>query len=280
MFGGRFTLRIRQRPTTYVADSSCAQKSPAGNETAESTSTSTGTQRSPSMPQFSARWFCPCLCRLSLLPFASRHSIRFPVKKAQHGGRFDTVDLSASSPRSKNAPRRCSQTVLDLVSMNTHDHAQRSMQRQGNAILFLGVETTVELAGRPLFTGTGTSPPSACLGQSSNAHSLTRTLATSPFSSPRDGAKAGSRQLLPHRPHTAHPTHRRPSPPSDPVTVTSADGARCAAPAAAAAPTPTSHVSLVHDSPKLHSPHSFSRQAVHASASATTSPLNSSRSRR
>lgn len=203
--------------------------------------------------------------------------VRFPVKKAQHGGRFDSVDLAlaasgGSSAAARSPLRRSQQTVRDLMSMNTNDHVQRSMQKQGSAILSLGVESKDDIVGRPIFPGSERQPPPVT---AIGVHSFSKMHANSPNLSPRDAAGSQSSAIagvkLPRRPHTALP---RPPPP---LTVDLAPASPAAA-AAAAAPTPMppdgSHTA--NPSSAVASPASCSQPAERAAAS----PLPSARSAR
>ena len=152
---------------------------------------------------------------LLLLACASAHSrpIRFPVKKAQHGGRFDAVDFvpTTSSPKGKNRTRRSQQTLQDLTAMNTNDHAQRSMQRQGSIVLLQGTETKDCIAGRPVFTDNSafSSPLASAIYMSSPYAAARHTTSSHTPSSPRDAISPLSPPPvtnLPQRPHTAHPS--------------------------------------------------------------------------
>jgi hypothetical protein len=142
------------------------------------------------------------------------------VKKAQHGGRFDSVDIVPPStlhshlkpklsPAAKASLRRSEQNVHDLTAMNVQDHAQRSMQREGSFILAQFSETRQEIAGRPIFDGNN-SPSSA---SASMYAPYRRPHVNSPSSSPR--ARSGTTTIFglqqPRRPTTAHPSreHQR-----------------------------------------------------------------------
>jgi len=139
--------------------------------------------------------------------------IRFPVKKAQHGGRFDAVDFvpTTSSPKGKNRTRRSQQTLQDLTAMNTNDHAQRSMQRQGSIVLLQGTETKDGIAGRPVFTDNSafSSPLASAIYMSSPYAAAKHNTSSHTPSSPRDAISPLSPPPvanLPQRPHTAHPS--------------------------------------------------------------------------
>ena len=200
--------------------------------------------------------------------------VRFPVKKAQHGGRFDSVEFAPAATGGSSPSRRSQQTVHDLISMNTNDHVQRSMQRQGSAVLSLGCQSKDDIAGRPIFTG---SEPPSVFGTS--AHAVTKMHANSPNASPRDAAGSQSSvsagPKLPRRPHTALPRRSQPPP------ALTVDLAPASPGAALAAPTPIdvgppdgSH--KANPSSALPSPASCSQPAERAAAS----PLTSTRSTR
>jgi hypothetical protein len=214
------------------------------------------------------------------------------VKKAQHGGRFDSVDFAPSSLAASSSLRRSQQTVHDLTCMNTQDHVQRSMQRQGSAVLSRGIHARPNIAGRPIFNGDGdgafaSASASSLAVFSSSSYRLDRNLAqraNSPSSSPRPPCGATTTTVfglhVPRRPATAHPSRSLQRPASLDVNPADTDGAIAAANGSIAAPQ-TPDVSQHHD-PNLSldaasnpSPEqASSQQASHAS------PLSSSRSKR
>ena len=202
------------------------------------------------------------------------------MKRAQHGGRFDAVEYEqgASSLRSKSPPRRSQQTVQDLTAMNTQDHVQRSMQRQGSMVLTTGSDAKQEMPGRPIFTVNDFSTAAV---HSSSAHAFAKTLTftTSPVSSPRVGTGYSAKQQLPRRPHTAHPSRSR-QPPQLFVSLTG-DVTAPASPScngAIAAPQ-TPDAGSLQDSTSVHSPAQPAPTSSHV-ARAAASPPSSSRSKR
>jgi hypothetical protein len=206
---------------------------------------------------------------------------RFPVKRAQHGGRFDAVDYEqgASSLRSKSPPRRSQQTVQDLTAMNTQDHVQRSMQRQGSMVLTAGSDSKQEMPGRPIFTVNDFSA-TAVHPSSARAFTKTSTFTSSPVSSPRVGTSNSAKQQLPRRPHTAHHSRSR-QPPQLFVSLTG-DLTAPASPScngAIAAPQTPDAGSLL-DSTSVHSPAQPAPTSSHQVARATASPPSSSRGKR
>jgi hypothetical protein len=197
--------------------------------------------------------------------------IRFPVKKAQQPARSDSADrFSTSSP-----PRRSQQTLDDLISMNTNDHAQRSMQRQGSFVLLN--ESKEVTCGRPLFTSDVTAPPaSAVYTTIHNTAAVSGALSASPDQSPRGIATTMHSPVRnsPLRPHTAHPSQPRVQAPFRTVNIT---------PTAPNVMTMTNQVpdgSRLSESSSVQSPGDPSCIAQQQSSQAAASPLSSSRSKR
>jgi hypothetical protein len=219
------------------------------------------------------------------------------VKKAQHGGRFDSVDfapsptghsnIKATSAAAKGPLRRSEQTIHDLTAMNTQDHEQRSMQREGSFILARSSESRqdVSVAGRPIFTGDNSS--SSTLTSAYAAYRLDRAHAMSPSSSPR--VRSGTATTIiglhpPRRPATAHPSRSPQRQPSLNVHLADMAAAPATPNGTLSAPIGTIAAPQTPDVSQLQHPmnsdsnrsqeQSLSQQSSHAS------PLSSSRSKR